>query len=160
MAKYRTAQGKVVDMSQLAAKNERVRAVGNMSVNARGDTIDGQGRIILPVTKKVGEKYQRTVSNRAANIVKRKQVDSFTPIETAPAPETKVDLAELIEEELEFADTADEDNEIEAIKAVEAAKALEASRAEAIKKKIQVKPASEAPEFFDPSEDTNGKSST
>jgi hypothetical protein len=151
MAKYRTAQGKVVDMSQLAAKNERTRAVGNMSVNARGDTIDGQGRIILPVTKKVGEKYQRTVSNRAANIVKRKQpVDSFTPIETGPAPETKVDLAELIEEELEFADTTEEDNEIEAIKAVEAAKALEASRAEAVKQKIKVKPASEAPDFFDP----------
>lgn len=147
MAKYRTAQGKVVDMSQLAAKNERTRAVGNMSVNARGDTIDGQGKIILPVTKKVGENYQRTVSNRAANIVKRKQVDSFTPIESAPAPETKI---ELTEEELEFLDTQEEDNEIEAIKA---AKALEASRAEASKKKVQVKPASEAPEFFDPSKD-------
>ena len=147
MAKYRTAQGKVVDMSQLAAKNERTRAVGNMNVNARGDTIDGQGRIILPVTKKVGEKYQRTVSNRAANIVKRKQVDSFTPIESSPAPETKV---ELTEEELEFIDTREEDNEIEAIKS---AKALEASRAEAIKKKIQVKPASEAPDTFDPSKD-------
>lgn len=147
MAKYRTAQGKVVDMAQLAAKNERTRAVGNMSVNARGDTIDSEGRIILPVTKKVGEKYQRTVTNRAANIIKRKQVDSFTPIESAPAPETKV---ELTEEELEFLDTQEEDNEIEAIKA---AKELEASRAEAIKKKIQVKPASEAPEFFDPSKD-------
>ncbi len=144
------AQGKVVDMAQLAAKNERTRAVGNMSVNARGDTIDGQGRIILPVTKKVGEKYQRTVSNRAANIVKRKQVDSFTPIENAPAPETKV---ELTEEELEFLDTDTEDSEIEAIKAIEMAKALEASRAEAVKKKIQVKPASEAPDFFDPSKD-------
>ncbi len=152
MAKYRTAQGKVIDMAQLAAKNERTRAVGNMSVNARGDTIDGQGRVILPVTKKVGDKYQKTVSNRAANIVKRKQ-DSFTPIETAPAPETKVDLSELVDEELEFLDTSEEDNEIEAIKAVEAAKALEASRAEEIKKKIRVKPASEAPDFFDPSKD-------
>jgi hypothetical protein len=151
MAKYRTAQGKVIDMSQLASKNEKTRAVGNMSVNARGDTIDGQGRVILPVTKKVGEKYQKTVSNRAANIVKRKQVDSFTPIESAPAPETKVDLSELVADELEFLDTSEEDNEIEAIKA---AKALEASRAaEASKKKIQVKPASEAPEFFDPSKD-------
>lgn len=152
MAKYRTAQGKVIDMSQLAAKNEKTRAVGNMSVNARGDTIDSHGKVILPVTKKVGDKYQRTVSNRAANIVKRKQ-DSFTPIETSPAPETKVDLSELVEEELEFLDTSDEDNEIEAIKAIEEAKALEAARAEAIKKKIKVKPASEAPDFFDPNKD-------
>lgn len=150
MAKYRTAQGKVIDMSQLASKNEKTRAVGNMSVNARGDTIDGQGRVILPVTKKVGEKYQKTVSNRAANIVKRKQVDSFTPIESAPAPETKVNLSELVEDELEFLDTSEEDNEIEAIKA---AKALEATRAEASKKKIQIKPASEAPDSFDPSKD-------
>lgn len=154
MAKYRTAQGKVVDMSQLAAKNERTRAVGNMSVNARGDTIDGQGRVILPVTKKVGDKYQKTVSNRAANLVKRKTAaDSFTPIESAPAPETKIDLAELVEEELEFLDTSEEDDEIETIKAIEAAKALEAARAEDSKKKVKVKPASEAPDFFDPNKD-------
>jgi hypothetical protein len=137
-------------MSQLAAKNENTRAVGNMSVNARGDTIDGQGRVILPVTKKVGEKYQRTVSNRAANIVKRKQVDVATPVGTGPVPEVKADVEEFLEEELEFLDTAGEDVEIEAIKAVEVAKALEASMAQASKKKIQVKPASEAPDSFDP----------
>jgi len=146
MAKYRTAQGKVVDMSQLAAKNEKTRAVGNMNVNARGDTIDGQGRIILPVTKKVGDRYQKTVHNRAATIVKRKQ-DSFTPIESVPALESKV---ELTEEELEFLDTNDEDSEIEVIKAVDVAKALEVARAEAVKQKIKVKPASEAPDSFDP----------
>lgn len=151
MAKYRTAQGKVIDMSQLAAKNEKVRAVGNMSVNARGDTIDGQGRVVLPVTKKVGDKYQKTVSNRAANLVKRKQQDSFTPIETAS--ETKVDLAELVEEETEFFDTAEEDAEIERIKAIEEGKALEAQKAASAKKKIEIKPASEAPDFFEPGKD-------
>lgn len=63
MAQYRSALGKPVDMAQLAAKNENVRAVGNMSVNARGDTIDGNGKVVVPVTKKVGEAYQRTVAN-------------------------------------------------------------------------------------------------
>jgi lipoate-protein ligase A len=147
MAKYRTAQGKVVDMAQLATKNERTRAVGNMSVNARGDTIDGTGKIILPVTKKTGDRYQRTVSNRAANLVQRKQKDELSE----SIAETKVDLVEeLTAEELEFLNTEEEDNEIEAIKA---AKALEATRAEEIKKKIRVKPASEAPDTFDPSKD-------
>jgi len=152
MAKYRTAMGKVVDMSQLAAKNERARAVGNMSVNARGDTIDATGKIVLPVTKKVGDRYQKTVSNRAANIVKKKQVDSFTPIESAPAPETKIDLTELVEEELEFLDTTEEDETIDRIKAIEAAKALEANLVQE-SKKIKIKPASEAPDSFDPSKD-------
>lgn len=151
MSKYRTAQGKVVDMTQLAAKHEKTRAVGNMSVNARGDTIDAAGKIILPVTKKVGDRYQKTVSNRAANIVKKKQ-DSFTPIETAPAPETKIDLTELVEEELEFLDTSAEDEAIDRIKAIEAAKALEANLVQA-SKKIKIKPASEAPDSFDPSKD-------
>lgn len=150
MSRYRTAQGKVVDMSQLAARNENTRAVGNMSVNARGDTIDGTGKIILPVTKKVGEKYQRTVSNRAANIVKRKQTDIPTPLETGPIVESKAEVEEFLEEELEFLDTEEEDNEIDRIKAIEAAKALEANMAQASKKKIQVKPASEAPDSFDP----------
>lgn len=120
MAIYRTAQGKPLDMSQLAARNEKTRAVGNMSVNARGDTIDGSGKVILPVTKKVGSKYQKTVSNRVANLSKRKE-QILKPIESAPAPETKVELLdnedmELTAEELEFADTS-EDDEIEALKA-------------------------------------------
>ena len=46
MSKYRTAQGKMVDMSALQAKNERTRAVGNMKVNARGDTIDSNGKLL------------------------------------------------------------------------------------------------------------------
>lgn len=148
MAKYRTAQGKVIDMSQLAAKNEKTRAVGNMSVNARGDTIDGQGKVIVPVTKKVGDKYQRAISNKAASLVKKKNEIVETPVITAPI-EPKVEISDLVEEELEFFDTDEEDNEIERIKAIEAAKALEAQMiAEA--KKIKVKPASEAPDSFDP----------
>jgi hypothetical protein len=43
MAIHRTALGKQIDMAALAAKNEKTRAVGNMKVNARGDTIDGKG---------------------------------------------------------------------------------------------------------------------
>ena len=35
MATHRSAMGKSVDMATLAAKNENVRAVGNMKVNAR-----------------------------------------------------------------------------------------------------------------------------
>lgn len=70
MSKYRSAQGKMIDMAALAARNERVRAVGNMKVNARGDTVDDNGKIIVPVTQKVGQKYQKTVGNRTANVKK------------------------------------------------------------------------------------------
>ena len=125
MGIYRTAQGKRLDMSILARKNERTRAVGNMSVNARGDTIDAQGKIIVPVTKKVSDKYQRTVSTRAATLAKRKE-DLMQPIETSPGPETKLDIAdefELLEDEQEIDELAEFEIEIEEIKAQEVAKA-------------------------------------
>lgn len=121
MAVYRTAQGKRLDMSMLARRNERVRAVGNMSVNARGDTIDSQNRVIVPVTKKVGDKYQRTVSNRAAKLAERKQ-ELLQPIETAPAIETKLDIEdeiELLADELEIDDLAEFEVEVEEIKKAE-----------------------------------------
>lgn len=122
MAIYRTAQGKKIDMSTLASKNERVRAVGNMSVNARGDTIDSQGKVIVPVTKKVGDKYQRTVSNKAATLAQRK-IDLMQPIESTPAPETKIDIIEeLLAEEQEIDELAEFEVEIEEIKAKEVEK--------------------------------------
>jgi hypothetical protein len=124
MGIYRTAQGKRLDMAMLARRNERVRAVGNMSVNARGDTIDSQGRVIVPVTKKVGDRYQRTVSNRAATLTKRKE-DLMKPIETTPAPETKLDITEefeLLAEEQEIDELAEYEVEIEEIKKAEVEK--------------------------------------
>ena len=149
MAQYRSALGKPVDMGQLAAKNENVRAVGNMSVNARGDTIDGTGKVVVPVTKKVGEAYQRTVANRAANLIRQKNgsgpvgdkeqvAETLEPVlATAPIVEE-----ELLPNELEFEDD-DEAAEIEALKAQE--------------ESFVIKPASEAPDFVIPETTTKKK---
>lgn len=101
---YRTAQGRTIDMSSLAAKNEKMRAVGvNMKVNARGDTIDAHNNIITPVTQKVGQKYQNTVGNKSANVKK--------PV-SKPAPKEDLTLNELSEQ----AEFDAEDAEIEQLK--------------------------------------------
>jgi len=105
---YKTAQGKVIDMAGLAAKNERVRAVGNMKVNARGDTIDGNNKVITPVTQKVGASYQKTVGNKSAHT----KAPSKPVTNKAPVKE------ELTQEELELESSFD-DIEIEKIKAAE-----------------------------------------
>lgn len=102
MKNHRSAQGKIVDMAALAAKNERVRAVGNMKVNARGDTIDNAGKVVMPVTQKVGAQYQATVNNRSANVKKPiAQKEKLTP------------------EEVELDSFDDYDQEVENIKAKE-----------------------------------------
>jgi hypothetical protein len=111
MAKFRTAMGKVVDMSALASRNEKTRAVGNMNVNARGDTIDGYGRVIKPVTAKVNESYSNTVGNRSSHQLKSK---------AKPEPaKPKIDMSELTEMEKELEASFEEDAEVEEIKAQE-----------------------------------------
>jgi hypothetical protein len=114
MGIYRTAQGKRLDMTILARKNERTRAVGNMSVNARGDTIDSQGRIVVPVTKKVGDKYERTVSNRETALAPDQ--------EHFASPDESIDFVEkpeLLAEEQELDDLSEFEIGIEEIKAQE-----------------------------------------
>jgi|694.fasta_scaffold03493_8 hypothetical protein len=113
----RTALGKPFDMSALVTKNDKTRAVGNMKVNARGDTIDSNGRIIQPVTSKVNKNYSKTVGNRTANPV-RAVADKIQPepiqeqIVLAELPKEE----ELTQEEIELIAEMEDDFEVEEIK--------------------------------------------
>ena len=115
MSKYRTAQGKLVDMSALQAKNERTRAVGNMKVNARGDTIDSNGKIIVPVTTKVNSMYSKTVGNKSANKL-REQIHVDAQIAQNVLNET------LTVSERELEDALEDDIAVEKIKAMDVKK--------------------------------------
>lgn len=55
---YRSANGKTVDMGALRLQNEKVRAVGNMRVNARGDVINDNNQVIRTRNEQVGKQYQ------------------------------------------------------------------------------------------------------
>jgi hypothetical protein len=58
---YRSANGKPVDMGALRLKNEKVRAVGNMKVNARGDEINENGQVIRKKNEQVNKQYQKQI---------------------------------------------------------------------------------------------------
>ena len=60
---YRSANGKAVDMGALRLRNEQVRAVGNMKVNARGDQVDEANRVISTKPEQVNKQYNRQVHN-------------------------------------------------------------------------------------------------
>jgi len=62
---YRTAQGKIVDLGAMMAQNEKVRAVGNMSVNARGDIIDNQGRVLATRGEQVNRNLNRQTNTNS-----------------------------------------------------------------------------------------------
>lgn len=107
MSKYRTAQGKTLDMSALMAKNERVRAVGNMPVNARGDSIDSFGNIIKSVNERVNELNSKTIGNKSAQVRPTSNQNK----------QPKQVLPELTELEKELEDSLNDDLEVEKIKA-------------------------------------------
>lgn len=60
---YRTAQGKTVDMGALQLRNEDVRAVGNMSVNARGDRINAENKTVESRNSKMNKSYSKQSTN-------------------------------------------------------------------------------------------------
>lgn len=63
---YRTAQGKSIDMGSLILKNENVRAVGNMNVNARGDLLDDNNKIVTSRTNQINQQLNKTVTKQPA----------------------------------------------------------------------------------------------
>lgn len=63
---YKSAMGRVVDIGALMLENENVRAVGNMNVNARGDTLDSANRVIESKPKQVQKHYQKQSTNTSA----------------------------------------------------------------------------------------------
>ena len=76
---YRTMQGRMVDIEKLRAANESVQAVGNMSVNARGDVLGAGGKIVTPKETVIKKYYEQP-----------KGMVSDTP-RSKPMPAPKVD---------------------------------------------------------------------
>ena len=106
---YKTAQGKSIDLGTIILKNEHVRAVGNMNVNARGDLLDANNRVIDQKNQQVSRQHKRlsqassTVSTQPlhTSTVAAKQSRAATQ---APTPEPMLEpdqIAELVAIELE-----------------------------------------------------------
>lgn len=102
---YKSAMGKTVDMGSLLLQNEQVRAVGNMNINARGDRLDSNNRVVEPKNQQVQRRYNKqtnvTSGPTAASTVSVRQAkdnapavntDTFAdlpiddPIDNAPVP--------------------------------------------------------------------------
>lgn len=122
MAKYKTAQGKIIDMGMLAAKNEHVRAVGNLKVNARGDTIDSNGTVIKSANTKINEHYSKTVGNRSAMPIKQKPIREMNDPVQIDQTKNSVPDSELTLEEQNLNNDLEDDIEVEKIKKEEGRK--------------------------------------
>jgi hypothetical protein len=98
---YRSAQGKAVDLGALLLQNEQVRAVGNMNVNARGDVLDSNNKVIDQKNRQV----QRHVK-RQTNVS-----DTVVVTSTAAAKRMQAEQAEAAAQE-SLEEYAEEDTAI------------------------------------------------
>jgi glycyl-tRNA synthetase (class II) len=62
---YRSAQGQLINFDALILMNEKAQAVGNMQVNANGDDIGPDGKIIKTREQKMKEYYN---ANQQQNV--------------------------------------------------------------------------------------------
>lgn len=93
---YRSAQGKTVDLGALMLQNEYVRAVGNMNVNARGDILDSNNRIIESTTQRVQKTYQRQT-----NVTDKSRVVSGTRAARPIKSKTQIQPDATLDQEIE-----------------------------------------------------------
>jgi hypothetical protein len=139
---YRTARGKTVDMGALMLQNEKVRAVGNMDVNARGDRIDANGNVIDSKNRQIQRQVHRQTSAAptenfsSTQAVRQAQAaKALTDMPKAPVAPTVADLIPGIDAVAASAPT-------EAAEATETTQGLAGALVRA-KKNKEVKPTEE-----------------
>lgn len=88
---YRTMQGRMVDIEKLRASNENVKAVGNMSVNARGDVLGAGGQIIKSKEEQMKEYY-----NAPKGQVSDDRTSSVRESKPQPIPQQQVVQTQVV----------------------------------------------------------------
>lgn len=100
---YKSAMGKTVDLGALLLQNEQVRAVGNMGVNAAGDLLDSNNRVIDQRNRQVQKQYKRqtnvtttpiATSNLSARKTQKENSQSEVPVRQSPAEFNEVNNPE------------------------------------------------------------------
>jgi len=69
---YKTMQGRIVDLENLATKNELTPAIGNVRVNARGDELGPGGKIVRKREDILAEYYRNNPNAVPDEVIKRR----------------------------------------------------------------------------------------
>lgn len=93
--KHKSALGNPVDWETLRAKNQHVVAVGNAKMNARGDIVDSNGKIL-----KTAEQYTEEYNERNENAVRHVSIknDAVQPDEFVSPEEALKQATEQAQE--------------------------------------------------------------
>ena len=88
---YRTMQGRMVDIEKLRSVYENVRAIGNMSVNARGDVLGQGGNVVKPKEAVMREYYEQPKGRASDTPIRRvARTPQRQPIPRAEVVQSKI----------------------------------------------------------------------
>jgi hypothetical protein len=115
--------GKLVDMGALMLQQENVRAVGNMTANARGDKLDSANRVIDRKNQQVNRQNKKQIAPE--NLI---PATSNAALRKSKVPEMKIDPADT------FNDMPEDDEVVKPASVVPQSKIPEGGLAAAIAK--------------------------
>jgi hypothetical protein len=101
-SRYKTHRGREFNMSAFAEKNGDTRAVGNSSMNARGDIIDAKGNVKIPT-----QTISRTLADVKAKESKKvslKADDTIVPVKNTKVSAEPVGPIVVSQREIETED--------------------------------------------------------
>ena len=94
MSKHLTSKGKVIDMESIIAQQGESPAIGNMSVNGKGDLIGPGGQIIKTADQRARDHYKNADGSESEQVSIKNAQPSFGGINAVPsdmAPEVKTE---------------------------------------------------------------------
>ena len=113
---YRSARGSKIDMGDLMLRNEDVRAVGNMGVNAKGDKIDNKGTVTKTRNQQVNKTYRKQIANQVTDVppapntltTAQQPIVNEEPVAEVEGLDTKLVVEEPVVEEPVVNDSVEE----------------------------------------------------
>ncbi len=109
MSRHTTYRGATIDMDTMRRENEKTPALGNMSVNAKGDKI-GRGGIVTKTADQLARENHRIQSTVVQTGLKGPVADSTTDIDLQKISPVKANVKKPKEKELPSGDIMIEDD--------------------------------------------------
>lgn len=81
--KHYTAAGQLIDMGALAARHANAVAIGNASMNARGDKVDKTG-VVLKTQEQIEEDWRRERKRREESVGLSPNIKASLPADKIP----------------------------------------------------------------------------
>ena len=142
MSKHLTSKGKVIDMESIIAQQGDAPAIGNMSVNGKGDLIGPGGQIIKTADQRARDHYKNVDGSESEQVSIKNAQPSFGGINAEPsdmAPEVKTEATGKTEAKVKKVqpDPVVKEEPVEEVKMQEEKSAQEVTEKQVAKSKAQ-----------------------